>query len=344
MLANQKPNSENTLEPVSCPQCGSFRSIAVFKGEDRLHSFPGEFHVAECSECGLWFQNPRPRLEQLSGFYPSDYAPHAQPALQPVPIGDVTRSYLVRVLGYSHLNSPRPRSWRSWPIFDFVRVRRGWLHLIPRFIPDGQLFEMGCGSGSQLLLLQQLGWGNLHGVELAPDAAAAARARGLDVQCGMVENALPEWPDGYFDVVIASMVLEHCVNPFDVLRMIARKIKPNGELLFSTVNRDSWDARWYGTYWRNLDLPRHTVWFRKSDLMAALVLNFQDIDVCYDAQPIDFLGSARYRAREKNALMDRAFERLGERGLRIISIMASAWGKSSRIFVRCKKSMHSSCP
>jgi hypothetical protein len=78
--------------------------------------------------------------------------------------------------------------------------------------------------------------------------------------------------------------------------------------------------------------------------MAALVLNFQDIDVCYDAQPIDFLGSARYRAREKNALMDRAFERLGERGLRIISIMASAWGKSSRIFVRCKKSMHSSCP
>ena len=327
------------FESVPCPKCGSSSSRTVIVGRDRLHGIDGEFYVAECQTCGLWYQNPRPTAKLLAGLYPTEYKPHEAPGNQikgfrPSP----SRSqYYRRHLGYTHLTSDSSWDPRSLPLFDVWRHWAVGVALIPRFVPGGHLLEIGCASGAQLLMLRNLGWENLYGIELSPVAAAIAQANGFPVECGLVEDALDDYPDEYFDVIVSSMVLEHLFNPFKTVNHLAKKLKPDGQFLFSTVSRDGLDAMVYGTYWRNLDLPRHMVLFRKIDIRDMLAGQFEHVEMFHQAAPIDFVGSAKYRRRECQKLIDQIVIRLGELRLKHASLMLAWLGLTSRISIRCRK-------
>lgn len=86
--------------------------------------------------------------------------------------------------------------------------------------------DVGCAYGSAL---QHFGRGS-YGVELNPEAAAWARAHGLDVHCGDMERiAAPA-----VDAVWCCDVFEHVDSPHLFLRAIARILRPEG-LAFITV-------------------------------------------------------------------------------------------------------------
>jgi pseudaminic acid biosynthesis-associated methylase len=78
---------------------------------------------------------------------------------------------------------------------------------------DASLLEVGCNAGNQLLLLRQMGYTNLAGVELQPYAFEVARQRlpGVELKLGSALN-LPH-PDNSFDVVFTSGVLIHIAPP-----------------------------------------------------------------------------------------------------------------------------------
>ncbi len=82
---------------------------------------------------------------------------------------------------------------------------------------SASFLEVGCNTGNQLLLLQQMGYQNLSGVELQPYALEIARRRLPDaaIQQGSA-LALPH-PDAAFDVVFTSGVLIH-IAPDDLPR------------------------------------------------------------------------------------------------------------------------------
>jgi pseudaminic acid biosynthesis-associated methylase len=75
--------------------------------------------------------------------------------------------------------------------------------------------EVGCNTGNQLLLLQQMGYGNLSGVELQPYALeiASRRLRDVSLRSGSALD-LP-YADSSFDVVFTSGVLIH-IAPKDL--------------------------------------------------------------------------------------------------------------------------------
>ena len=333
------PNARGTLVRADCPKCGAGDSTTVCEGRDRLHEIGGSYQVAECKACGLWFQNPRPDASQVGGLYPTDYVPYKEsvPVDRLPPLRPSTARYLVRALGYPPglAAGPLARDWRGLPLFDPLRRRRFGANLIPRYVADGRVLEVGCAGGGRLMDLRRLGWTRLDGIELNPDAAASARRRGCAVECGRVEDVVEHYADGSFDVVIASMVIEHLLNPFETVRRIAAKLKPGGQFLFSTVNRDSLDAFLYGTYWRNLDLPRHMVWFRKRDIDDMLRPEFEHVAWYFQAAPIDLVGSALYRRRERGVLLDRMFIGLGESKVRYLSLALALIGASSRVSVSC---------
>lgn len=355
--------SEIKFEPAECPKCGSATSREIASGRDHLYGVPGIFHAARCSACGLWFQNPRPAPTETVLLYPAHYGPHSGaeiPTTKPEkPSAGPSfsraakrsgkafaarflwrlepRSYLASQLDYRHL-------WREggkvrWPLLDAVKQRSAGLNLIPRFVDGGRLLEVGCATGSRLEMLRKIGWTDLHGLEMVDAAAEIARARGFAVKTGVVENEIERYPDGHFDAIVSSFVLEHLYNPFAVVGMLARKLKPGGEFLFSTVCRNAIDAKIYGRYWAGYDFPRHMVFFSKKDLRDMIESDFTKAEFRCQSAFIDFVRSSSWRIQDGcgNA-WDRFAVAAGNTRFTNGLLAPFAWAKATtRIFVRCTK-------
>lgn len=101
----------------------------------------------------------------------------------------------------------------------------------------GRLLDVGCATGSFLLLARQRGW-ECQGVEISPFAAAVARERcGCEVFCGQLSE-MPIDEDG-FDAVTMWDLLEHLPNPVETLTRASQLLKPSGMLLVNTPNEAS---------------------------------------------------------------------------------------------------------
>jgi SAM-dependent methyltransferase len=225
------------LETVPCNACGSTTSEPLWSGHDRLHHTPGKFTSVRCVACGLVYVNPRPVLEDTHVFYPENYRP-----------------YQVRS------QKTHPKLFWKWVHTQMWKRPLRQLYASPP--PGGKLLEVGCGTGSFLVEAQQLGW-NTTGVEISDRAVERARDQNLDVRCGTLDTVeLTET----FDLIRLSFVLEHVHDPLKTLRTVRRLLKPQGYAHIAAPNVDSIVARLFGTYWYDLDMPRHLYEFSPSTI------------------------------------------------------------------------------
>jgi SAM-dependent methyltransferase len=107
------------------------------------------------------------------------------------------------------------------------RIIRAELDRLP-LAADAVVLDAGCGSGRTMEELTD--YGEVHGIELDPEAAELARGRGRgEVQVGRLEE-LP-WADGTFDLIACLDVIEHTPDDRVTLRELRRVTKPGGWLL-----------------------------------------------------------------------------------------------------------------
>lgn len=85
---------------------------------------------------------------------------------------------------------------------------------------DASFLEVGCNAGNQLLLLKQMGWSNLSGIELQSYAIEIARSRLPDATLKRGSALALPWPDDTFDVVFTSGVLIH-ISPRDLMQAMS---------------------------------------------------------------------------------------------------------------------------
>jgi SAM-dependent methyltransferase len=120
-----------------------------------------------------------------------------------------------------------------------------------------RILDVGCGPGLLLDEARSRGWA-AHGVELSTWAVGQARARGVDVFNGTLEEAA--YPDAHFDGVFMVDVLEHLTDPVRTLAEVTRVLRPGGNLCLVTPDADSAAARVLGSRWWGM-LPGHIVLF-----------------------------------------------------------------------------------
>jgi pseudaminic acid biosynthesis-associated methylase len=84
---------------------------------------------------------------------------------------------------------------------------------------EARILEVGCNMGNQLLLLKEMGFQNLHGIEIQPYALEKARARVPGASLSEATAFDIPYADGYFDLVFTSGVLIH-IAPDDLPRAI----------------------------------------------------------------------------------------------------------------------------
>ncbi|MBJ6801184.1 glycosyltransferase [Geomonas propionica] len=105
-----------------------------------------------------------------------------------------------------------------------------------------RVLDVGCAAGRLGLALKKRQGAEVWGIEPAPEAARAAQAVLDRVLAGSVEEALPGLPQDYFDSIVAADVLEHLVDPERVLRELAAKLSPGGEVIVSLPNVRHWSV------------------------------------------------------------------------------------------------------
>jgi SAM-dependent methyltransferase len=255
------------LEPITCPLCGSGASRRLYLMRDQALGVPGEFPLARCEGCGLLYQNPRVRVDQLGLAYPPDYPAHARdPELGRIVRGlDAGgRWFLATRLGYAHL---RPDRVSAAERLRALGRRRKYLELFPPWAAQGRLLDVGCATGRYLRQMGAVGW-KLAGIEFDPEAAAKARTVTPDVFEGDPVDA--PFAPGRFDVVTAFHVIEHLPDPLGALRRMVEWLVPGGLMIVEVPNVGGVGGRMFGRYWSGLDFPRHLVHFTP-ETMGAMV-------------------------------------------------------------------------
>ena len=123
---------------------------------------------------------------------------------------------------------------------------------LDRLAPPGPVLDVGCGEGALLDALVTRGRIAV-GLEQG-DQAVHAR---LDVRATEItdfDDRLGEWA-----AVVFWHSLEHLREPRAALQRACCLLARSGLLVVAIPNRSSWQARWLGTDWLALDLPRHLV-------------------------------------------------------------------------------------
>ncbi len=117
------------------------------------------------------------------------------------------------------------------------RIIRTQLDRLP-LAPGAQVLDAGCGSGRTLQDL--VDYGEVHGVELDPEAAELARGRDHgEVLVGRLEE-LP-FADATFDLITCLDVIEHTPDDRVTLTELRRVCRPGGWLL---VTVPAYQALW----------------------------------------------------------------------------------------------------
>lgn len=256
---------------LNCPVCSSRNRTLLFDGlRDRIFFSPGEWTMFRCRDCQSAYLDPRPTQNTIGIAY---QVYHTHDAVRPTPTERLT---LQKKLGRALANGYRNRRFRAHlqPSSNFgalammvVPGMRSLLERRHRHLPKeskGRLLDVGFGDGAFLIDAAAIGW-DAVGTDIDPAVIEAARARGLNVTCGTVDEV-----KGPFDYITLAHTIEHFHEPVRVLRRCHELLAPGGKIWIETPNADARGLRRFGRDWRGLEPPRHLVLFTRNSLRGAL--------------------------------------------------------------------------
>ena len=127
------------------------------------------------------------------------------------------------------------------PLHQLNPLRLEWIDSTAR-INGKKVIDIGCGGGILAESMAARG-AQVTGVDLSEKALGVARlhlfesGHSVDYRHISAEDIAKEAP-GTFDVVTCMEMLEHVPDPASTIRACATLVKPDGQVFFSTLNRN----------------------------------------------------------------------------------------------------------
>jgi len=231
---------------MNCVSCSKplqpVRSLGVVN--DTRFGIETSYQIQKCTHCGLEQTTPLPDQTELNSLYERFY-------------------------NFSGESNTRYTRLRAKFINSFLYSF--WL-LIDGDISfqqkggTGRLLDVGCNEGRGLGFFRSHGF-VAEGLELNSKAADVARAKGFTVHGRTLEGFASA---NTYDVIVVSNVLEHSLNPAEMLRNIHRLLNANGQVWISCPNSRSWLRSVFGRFWINWHVPFHVVHFSPDTLRELL--------------------------------------------------------------------------
>jgi 2-polyprenyl-3-methyl-5-hydroxy-6-metoxy-1,4-benzoquinol methylase len=253
---------------VACIFCGGTDRLLVTTGKEHEYEDTTDdvFSVVRCPSCMLTYLSPRPAVSELATIYPPNYyAYHAK----------------------EDTDALKPNSWMQ------RLVKRAMKAKILKGLSLCQkrdrltILDVGCADGQALNYFREFHGENIetHGVDFSSSATEEAARQGHITYTGRFEDI--DLPNDYFDLVVATHVIEHVENPRTFADKIYRILRPGGIFWFETPNISCLDAKIFkNNHWGGYHFPRHWFFFDQQSIKQLAKLTG------YEIAMIDFYPTA----------------------------------------------------
>jgi len=193
--------------------------------------------IVQCVDCGLIFQNPRFKAEQLGLLYTDRVEEHIDKEKE------VSRHKFKPLLD---LIQQHVKSAEALPVSMDIGTRYG---LLPE-------------------VLRRMGF-DAHGIEYNPLCVdVAARSGFVNVHQGTVDNlhaVMNQIGKERIQLVTMTDVIEHLLDPMADLRALSMFQQAGDHMVIQTVDAGSWGYRLFGKWWYHLH-AQHTYYFDETML------------------------------------------------------------------------------
>jgi len=114
--------------------------------------------------------------------------------------------------------------------------------LLPKKLKGIKVLDVGCATGYLGQKLEKRG-AKVSGIDISTSVIKLARKVLTRAEVVDLNNQKIPCPKSSFDIVIASEVIEHLMNPFDVIKEISRVLRKDGDFIITTPNLLYWGNR-----------------------------------------------------------------------------------------------------
>ena len=190
----------------SCRVCGSAETNSAFVVESTWHEGEQQRRFFTCGRCGTLLDatNKGPSYTEDVHAVLTDRAPHVKYCIEVSASVFALATFLCLVRRALGSSRPKPR-----------------------------LLDVGTAFGFLVSMADAMGW-EAVGVEPAGIGRLGGQILGVRIVTGLLEDA--GLPEGAFDVVICSEVIEHVRDPRAFMGTLARFLSPDGIMLITTPN------------------------------------------------------------------------------------------------------------
>ena len=169
------------------------------------------------------------------------------------------------------------QNYRDYVLPEYIKMR------LPN--KSDVVVDFGCGYGQTAAAIKGLGYENVIGVDINPDALAVCQEKGLVVYNGLEDNYKSTLA-GRASLVIASHVIEHF--PKDTVVQVLKSLKEllceGGTLMVMVPNAQSNT----GAYWAYEDFTHHSLFTTGSLYYVLRSAGFNQVDFidmdCFEGQ------------------------------------------------------------
>ncbi|MEQ9377778.1 MAG: class I SAM-dependent methyltransferase [Imperialibacter sp.] len=162
-----------------------------------------------------------------------------------------------------------------------------------RYGSEPAVLDFGSGKGKFLSLCKEAGF-RTNGVETSePRADFARKFYQLEIDSSYYSKG--KLLGAPFDVISLFHVLEHLNKPHDLFtNLISDNLIRGGLVVVEVPNIDSWQSKWAGKNWLQLDVPRHINHFSQDSIISLIEsCGLRPVEISYFSSHVGLLGMLR---------------------------------------------------
>lgn len=325
------------LEHLSnCPMCGSGQGNLAFSivKDWAFECAPGNWSFYKCVDCDSLYITPRPTEGSIHKAY-GNYYTHSANDIEKDDTkisfsSKLYNEYMFHIHGIKSGARLNLKSRLLVSVLSPFIYRKFPLDQLSK-LPRGNLLDIGCGDGSFLATVNEMGF-KTFGIEIDLQAYKTAKERGLEVLHGSYKAV--ESIQQKFDYVVCSHVLEHVHDQIDFVETILKVTKPSSTIFLSWPNPESIVLKLFKHHWRGLEAPRHLC-IPSVVATKRLLSKHGWEEITINKVPIQTVGPSMLIRFGKNGFLTKVFNK-------VIFIITSIFPMSKNqdiIELICKKSL-----